>query len=256
MATPLVLVTGDHLQFNGRYWYCSTTQYPDAVLAGAGAMPLILPALGDRLDIDGILERVDGVLLTGALSNVHPSLYGAEPTVNHEPYDPARDATTLPLARRAIEMGVPLLGICRGFQELNVALGGTLHTEVQEIAGRMDHRAPVSTDQDVRYRITHPIHVVRDSCIGRILDSETVDVNSLHRQALATLSPRLAIEATAPDGTIEAVRVTDAAAFAVGVQWHPEYWVTSDGPSGRIFAAFGAAVRARAGRFEARLAAE
>ena len=219
--------------------------YIEGVLAGADALPVLLPALGSALDLEALLDRVDGVVATGSRSNVHPSLYGEEPTIDHEPYDTARDATTLPLIRAAIAKGVPLFAICRGYQELNVALGGSLATEIQRFDGRMDHRAPDTPVWDDRFAIRHPVHVVREGCIGRILDADTIEVNSLHRQAIARLADRLVIEATAPDGTIEAVRVRDAEAFAVGVQWHPEYWVRSDAPSARLFAAFGEAVRAR-----------
>lgn len=244
MSTPLVLIVSDYISLSGRPWYATPAQYPDAVLRGAGAIPVLLPAQGGELDLDAVLGRVDGVLLSGALSNVHPSLYGVEPSLAHEPYDMARDATTLPLIRRVLALGLPLLAICRGFQELNVALGGTLDTEIQGLEGRMDHRAPEAETSDERYRISHPVHLAENGCLGRILDAEDVRVNSLHRQGISLLSPRLAIEATAPDGTVEAVRVADAAGFAVGVQWHPEYWVASDHPSARLFAAFGEAVRA------------
>ena len=245
-STPLVLLPCDHKTIEGLVWHMTPAPYVEGVLAGAGAVPLLLPALGGAIDLDAVLDRVDGVLMTGSRSNVHPSLYGEEPSVDHEPYDTARDATALPLIRRALEKGVPLLAICRGYQELNVALGGSLHTEIQRFDGRMDHRAPDTPDWDARFAIRHPVHVVRDGCIGRILDTDEIEVNSLHRQGLARLADRLVIEATAPDGTIEAVRVADSAAFAVGVQWHPEYWVRSDHPSSRLFAAFGDAVRARA----------
>lgn len=243
---PLVLLSADLRVIDGLSWHMTPAPYIEAVLGGAGAMPVLLPALGGALDLDAILERMDGVLLTGSRSNVHPSLYGEEPTLEHEPYDTARDATTLPLVRRAIDLGVPLLAICRGYQELNVALGGSLHTEIQTFEGRMDHRAPDTSVWDDRFAIRHPVHVVREGCIGKILEADTIEVNSLHRQGLARLADRLVIEATAPDGTIEAVRVADSAAFAVGVQWHPEYWVRSDAPSGKLFAAFGEAVKARA----------
>ncbi|MCE1237415.1 MAG: gamma-glutamyl-gamma-aminobutyrate hydrolase family protein [Hyphomicrobiales bacterium] len=243
---PLVLLSADLRVIEGLTWHMTPAPYIEGVVAGAGAMPVLLPALGSALDLDAILERMDGVLLTGSKSNVHPSLYGEEATIDHEPFDTARDATTLPLVRRALALGVPLLAICRGYQELNVALGGSLHTEIQTFEGRMDHRAPDTPDWDDRFAIRHPVHVVREGCIGKILGTETIDVNSLHRQGLARLADRLVVEATAPDGTIEAVRVADAKAFAVGVQWHPEYWVRSDGPSAKIFAAFGEAVKARA----------
>ncbi|MEJ1160227.1 gamma-glutamyl-gamma-aminobutyrate hydrolase family protein [Prosthecomicrobium sp. N25] len=256
-ATPIVLVSADNRLFDNVSWHATPAQYVEAVLYGSGAMPLVLPALGGGLDLDAILDRVDGVLLTGSRSNVHPSLYGVEPAPQYEPYDPARDATTLPLIRLAIARAKPLLAICRGYQELNVALGGTLHTEIQDFEGRMDHRAPASDNNDVRYAIRHPIRVLPGTCIGRILGEGEVQVNSLHRQGIAELSPRLVVEAAAPDGTIEAVRVADAAGFAVGVQWHPEYWVRSDTASSRLFKAFGDAVRAEAAsRSPGRVAAE
>lgn len=243
---PLVLLSADHRVIDGLGWHMTPAPYIEGVLHGAGALPVLLPALGADLDFDAILARMDGVLLTGSRSNVHPSLYGEEPTPAYEPYDPARDATTLPLIRRALALGVPLLAICRGYQELNVALGGSLHTEIQTLDGRMDHRAPDTADWDARFAIRHPVHIVADGCIGKILAADSVEVNSLHRQGLARLADRLVIEATAPDGTIEAVRVVDAKAFAVGVQWHPEYWVRSDGPSAKLFEAFGDAMREHA----------
>ena len=243
---PLVLVSSDHRSIDGMTWHMTPSTYLEGVVYGAGAMPVILPSLAAALDLESILDRVDGVLLSGSKSNVHPSLYGEEPTTDHEPFDPARDATTLPLVRLAIEKAVPLFAICRGYQELNVALGGTLATEIQTFEGRMDHRAPEAPTSDQRYVIRHKVMVRRDGCIGRVIGADEIDVNSLHRQGVAVLADRLRIEATAPDGTIEAVSVKDAAAFAVGVQWHPEYWVRSDTPSARLFAAFGEAVRARA----------
>ena len=155
-----------------------------------------------------------------------------------------RDATTLPLIRRAIDRGVPLLAICRGIQELNVALGGTLFAEVQEIEGRLDHRAPVSDNQDERFAIRQSVSIKEGSCLAGIFGAGTVPVNSVHRQAVDRVGAKLVVEAVAEDGTVEAVSVKDAKAFAVGVQWHPEYWAKSDDASARIFRAFGDAVRA------------
>src|SRR5690606_25930334 len=157
------------------------------------------------------------------------------------------DSTTLPLIRRAIERGVPLLAICRGIQELNVALGGTLDTEIQEMDGRIDHRAPVSDDQDERFAIRQAVRVKPGSCLAGVFGAGEIKVNSVHRQAIGRLGGRLQVEAVAEDGTVEAVSVIDAPAFAVGVQWHPEYWAKSDDASSRIFRAFGDAARAHAG---------
>ncbi len=188
-----------------------------------------------------MLARVDGVLLTGSRSNVHPARYGEEPTERHEPYDLDRDATTLALIPLALKRGVPLFAICRGFQELNVALGGTLITEAQERPGSLDHRAPIGIPNDERFKLAHDVNFETDSKLAALLGARCVKVNSVHRQVIGKLSPRLTVEAKAPDGTIEAVRVKDASAFAFGVQWHPEYWAASDPASGALFRAFTAA---------------
>jgi len=209
-------------------------------------IPLLVPSFGDRLDLDAVLDRVDGVLLTGSKSNVDPALYGGDASEANGPYDTARDSTTLPMIRKAIARGIPLLAICRGIQELNVALGGTLATEIQERDGSMDHRAPVSDNQDERFAIRQVVTIAPDSCLAGIFGAGEIMVNSVHRQAVDRLGSRLQVEALAPDGTVEAVSVKDARGFAVGVQWHPEYWVKSDSESQTIFRAFGEAARAYA----------
>jgi len=244
-ASPLVAVAADVREFEGYRWHAASETYVKAVLTGAGGIPVIVPSLGDALDIEALLERVDGVLVTGSRSNVHPSLYGESADPRTEPYDAARDSTTLPLIRAAIRHGVPLLAICRGQQELNVALGGTLISEVQDLPGRYDHRAPVSEVQAERFAIRHPVRIMADGCFARIVERDEIEVNSLHRQAIGELAEGLVVEAVAADGTIEAVSVRDAPGFAVGVQWHPEYWVATDAPSARLFRAFGEAMRAR-----------
>ena len=247
MTAPVVLFTADSRDFDGYTWHCAPTTYLEAVLAVSGGMPLILSAFGARLDLDAVLDRVDGVVATGSRSNVHPSHYGVAATEAMGPYDEVRDATSLPLIRRTIERGIPLLCICRGLQELNVALGGTLASDVQDLPDRMDHRYPDVADMDGKFAIRHGVTIAAGGCLGRIVDGE-IRVNSLHRQAVARLSDRLAVEATAPDGTIEAVSVKGATGFTLGVQWHPEYWATTDGPSKAILQAFGAAVAAAAAR--------
>jgi putative glutamine amidotransferase len=243
---PIIAVTSDVKAFENYVWHAAPQQYLEAALLGSGVLPMVVPSFGDALDLDALLDQVHGVLVTGARSNVHPELYGAEPSAAHEPYDPARDSTTLPLIRAAIKKGVPLLAICRGIQELNVALGGTLATEIQDQAGRMDHRAPVSDIQAERFAIRHPVVVKEGSCLADVLGAGPVQVNSVHRQAIDRLGNGLQVEAIADDGTVEAVSVIGARAFAVGVQWHPEYWVKSDSPSRKIFEAFGDAARAHA----------
>lgn len=246
MQQPLVAVSTDTKQFENYVWHASPDQYLEAAISAAGVLPVLIPSFGDRLDLESLLASVDGVMLTGSKSNVDPQLYGGEGGERNGPYDPRRDATTLPLIRKAIEQGVPLLAICRGIQELNVALGGTLATEIQDLEGRLDHRAPESASQDERFAIRQSVSIKAGSCLADVFGPGEIMVNSVHRQAIDRLGPNLQVEAVASDGTVEAVSVRNARAFAVGVQWHPEYWANSDEASGRIFRAFGDAVRAHA----------
>jgi putative glutamine amidotransferase len=248
MSLPLVAVPTDIRQFDNYTWHATPHQYLEAAVAVGGVMPVLVPAMGDRLDLDGLLDRVDGVMITGSKSNVHPSLYGEEATEANGPYDPDRDATSLPLIRRAVERGIPLLAICRGIQEMNVALGGSLAAEIQDREGAMDHRAPEHDHADMRFGIRQPVTIAEGSCLAGIFGAGEIKINSLHRQAVDRLGARLQVEAVAPDGTVEAVSVKDAEAFAVGVQWHPEYWAASDETSAKLFRAFGDAVRAYAAR--------
>jgi len=257
MLQPLVAVSTDVRQFDNYTWHAAPQQYLEAAIAGAGVFPVLVPSFGDRLDLDQLLASVDGVMVTGSKSNVHPSLYGGDASEANGPYDPARDATTLPLIRKAIDYGVPLLAICRGIQELNVALGGSLAAEIQEREGSLDHRAPGSDNQDERFALRQAVSIKPDSCLAGVFGAGEIKVNSVHRQAVDRLGKRLQVEAVAEDGTVEAVSVRDSRAFAVGVQWHPEYWVTSDDASARIFRAFGEAARVHAAaRSGARTAAE
>lgn len=257
MTQPLIAVSTDVKQFENYTWHAAPQQYLEAVISGAGALPVLVPSFGERLDLDALLSAVDGVMLTGSKSNVHPALYGGDAGEENGPYDTARDSTTMPLIRKAIEHGVPLLAICRGIQELNVALGGTLATEIQERDGILDHRAPVSEDQDERFAIRQKVRIKPGTCLANVFGAGDIDVNSVHRQAVERLGSKLEVEAVAEDGTVEAVSVKGARAFAVGVQWHPEYWVKSDSVSQKVFKAFGDAVRQHAAsRLAARAAAE
>ncbi len=239
---PIILVSTEIRPADDYVWHAALDTYLKAVSL-VGGQPLLLPSLGDALDLPAILSRVDGVLLTGSRSNVHPERYGETPSEKYEPYDLDRDATTLKLIPLAIDMGVPLLAICRGFQELNVALGGTLVTEAQERPGSLDHRAPIHLPIDERFKLAHEVDFEADSRLAKLLGARCIKVNSVHRQVVDKLAPRLVVEARAPDGTIEAVRVADASAFAFGVQWHPEYWAATDPASGAIFRAFADAAR-------------
>lgn len=246
MPQPLVAVSADSKHFENHTWHAVPGQYLEAAVSVAGVFPVLVPAFGEKLDIGRLLSCVDGVMLTGSKSNVHPANYGGEATDKHGPFDEARDTTTLHLIRRAIEAGVPLLAICRGIQELNVALGGTLAADIHEIDGRLDHRGAESASHDERFALGQTVRIEPAGRLAGIFEAAEITVNSVHRQAIDRLAPGLAVEAVAPDGTVEAVSVKDAPAFALGVQWHPEYWAKTDGNSARIFRAFGDAVRAHA----------
>lgn len=242
---PLVAVVCDTRFFDRYEWHCAPETYLRALADIADVMPVLIPALAEKADVDAVLEKVDGVLLTGSKTNVHPERYGDQPTQAHEPFDPRRDETVMRTITGAISRGLPLFAICRGIQELNVALGGSLATEIQTQDGRMDHRAPDSDDADFRFKLAHSVDAVAGGPLATALGAEKVQVNSLHRQGINALAPGLSVEATAPDGTIEAVSVRDAPGFAMGVQWHPEYWAASDPASRQLFVQFGNAVRER-----------
>ncbi len=243
---PLVGVPADTYEKNGLLFHSVGDKYLRAVTEIARCHAVVLPASGDS-HLDALLDHLSGVVVTGATSNVHPPHYGAEPAREHEPYDHGRDATTLALIVKVLARGMPLLCICRGFQELNVALGGTLEGEIQRAPDRLDHRAPASDDLDVRYGPVHPIAITPGGQLEAILGRRRAMVNSVHRQGIARLADRLAVEARASDGVIEAVSVKDAAGFALGVQWHPEYKASANPCSVKLFEAFGKAARAYAG---------
>ena len=220
-------------------------KYIDAVAQGASAVPVLVPALGPEIDLPSLLDACDGLLLTGSASNVEPHHYGGPASKPGTLHDPNRDATTLPLIRQAIAAGLPVLAICRGFQEMNVAFGGSLHQRLHEIAGHFDHREDETTPLDVQYGPAHEVLLEPGGVLHQIAGRDHLLVNSLHWQGIATLGKGLAVEARAPDSVIEAFRVSDAPTFAVGVQWHPEWQFEQNSFSRALFAAFGAASRKR-----------
>lgn len=222
-------------------------KYIAAVSDAAGAVPLLVPALGDRIAVADIVEHLDGLLLTGSRSNVEPHHYDGEPSAPGTVHDPQRDAVALPLIRAAVAAELPVLAICRGIQELNVALGGSLHQRVHEVAGRRDHRAPEGNAEQRYAHTAHAVALVPGGMLERLAGAHELVVNSLHAQGIDRLAPALAVEATAPDGQIEAVRHKDAP-FVIGIQWHPEYRVMDNAFGRALFAAFGAACRATAQR--------
>jgi putative glutamine amidotransferase len=221
-------------------------KYIKAVAEAAGAIPLLVPVLGESLDLDELLGHVDGILFTGSPSNVEPHRYGGAPSEPGTLHDPERDGTTLPLIPMAIEAGVPVLGICRGFQEMNVAFGGTLWQKVHEREGFLDHREDKHQPLDVQYGPAHEVALEPDGLLRALAGAERATVNSLHSQGVHDLGRGLEVEARAPDGLIEAFRVRDARRFALAVQWHPEWQVMSQSFSRALFAAFGAASLERA----------
>jgi putative glutamine amidotransferase len=233
----------------GNHWFhCVGEKYLRAVLEAADALPVLVPALGDDLDVEWLLERCDGVLLTGSASNVEPHRYAGPPSAPGTWHDPHRDATTLPLIPAVVRHGVPLLAICRGFQEMNVAYGGTLHQKIHEVPGYRDHREDDTRPVEVQYGPAHDVELVPGGLLTRLAGRGTIQVNSLHSQGVDRLAPGLAVEGRSTDGVVEAFRVEQAPSFAVGVQWHPEWRAMDNDFSRALFAEFGAAARERAGR--------
>jgi putative glutamine amidotransferase len=243
LPPPLVLVSSCNRVLGGHPFHIAGRKYVDAVRL-AGALPLIAPPFAPA-ELDGLLSSVHGVLLTGSPSNVHPSHFGEAVHDETLPLDPERDAWTLPLVRRALALGLPLLAICRGTQETNVALGGSLHQAVQEVPGLADHRGAGGDDDapiEQVYGPAHPVDVVPGGVLDSITGLARFSVNSVHGQGVKTLAPGLRVEAVAPDGVIEAFSQPAAPGFNLCLQWHPE-WQAADNPvSMRILRAFGDAV--------------
>lgn len=243
---PLVGLPSDRKQIGHHPFQAVGEKYIRAVVDGAGCLPLLVPSLSPPLDLRELLSRLDGLLLTGAYSNIEPHHYGNEASFEGNQHDPARDANTLPLVPLAIEMRVPVLALCRGLQEVNVALGGSLHQKVHEVAGYNDHREDLTAALDEQYGPAHPVALAPGGLLAGIAGSHDVVVNSLHGQGIRTLGRGLRVEATAPDGLVEAVSLPEDQGFLLAVQWHPEWKVRENPFYLRTFQAFAAACRARA----------
>ena len=240
---PLIGVSACRKQIDPHPFNIVGEKYINGVVDGADAIPMMIPPLGDRLDIEELLGRVDGLLLTGSPSNIEPQHYGGNDSV--PPHDPYRDATTLKLLRRAVEHGIPLLAICRGCQEVNVAYGGTLYPQLDQVKGMIRHREDSTQPLDEQYAPTHKLKLTDTGLLASLAGTTEVSVNSLHTQGVAELGAGLVVEATAPDGLIEAFSVQNSAAFSLAVQWHPEWKVVENSFYLAIFRAFGAACRQR-----------
>jgi putative glutamine amidotransferase len=249
---PVVGVIGNAYRVENRF----TTQMVGernlrAVAEVVGGLPLMFAGSADITDIGALLDVVDGVVLTGARANVHPSRFNTEAHAKHEPYDIHRDEVALRLSEACVQRGVPLFGICRGLQEMNVAFGGSLHPEIRELPGRMNHRMPrlangeIHPDPKVVFADRHEVSLVPDGAFAKILKRETIRVNSLHGQGILEPGKRVVVEGVAEDGTIEAIRIADAPSFALGVQWHAEYDPQRNPVNRALFRAFGEALAAR-----------
>ena len=244
---PRVGLPTDHKQIGAHPFLAVGEKYVRAVVDGAGCLPLLVPTLDPVLPLRHVLEGLDGLLLTGAVSNIEPHHYSDESSYEGNLLDPRRDATNLPLIPLAIEMGVPVLAICRGFQEVNVAFGGTLYQKVHEQPGFMDHRENKDDPLDVQYGPAHDIALVPGGVLAGLAGDTRATVNSLHGQGVRRLGEGLVVEAQAPDGLVEAFR-HDGPAFMLAVQWHPEWKVRENAFYLATFRAFGDACRARAAR--------
>ncbi len=242
-SKPLIGVSACRKQIDPHPFNVVGEKYIDGVVDGADAMAMMIPPLGSRLDIEELLSRVDGLLLTGSSSNIEPQHYGGNNSV--PPHDPHRDATTLKLLRRAVERAIPLLAICRGCQEVNVAYGGTLHPQLDQVEGLIRHREDSTRPLDEQYAPTHKLELTDTGLLASLAGTTDVSVNSLHTQGVAKLGAGLVVEATAPDGLIEALSVQGSAAFSLAVQWHPEWKVAENPFYLAIFRAFGTACRQR-----------
>ncbi|MCB6182130.1 gamma-glutamyl-gamma-aminobutyrate hydrolase family protein [Leeia sp. TBRC 13508] len=242
---PIIGLCADRKMLGMHPFHAVGEKYINAVIHGAESFAVVLPSLGDAQSMEQTLDMVDGLLFTGSPSNVEPKHYAGAPSEPGTLHDPHRDATTLPMIKAAIERGIPVLGICRGFQEMNVVFGGTLFQKVHEVPGKMDHREKGDATLDEQYGPVHEVHIQSQGLLHKWFGQEKAMVNSIHQQGVDRLGEGLQIEATAPDGLIEAFSVRESKTFAFAVQWHPE-WKHAENPlSTAIFKAFGAACRQR-----------
>ncbi|MCP5088185.1 MAG: gamma-glutamyl-gamma-aminobutyrate hydrolase family protein [Rhodobacteraceae bacterium] len=244
MTRPIVGISGNSYLINDDYpVQASGTHNIEAVAQVSDATAVIIPSMPDINDIGHLIETFDGFIFTGARPNVHPEEYGHPESEAHGEFDRDRDRTMLPLIRACVEAGVPVLGICRGFQEFNVAFGGTLHPEIRDLPGRMNHRMPPDGSLEEKFAHRHEIHLAEGGVFAEIFGASTIVTNSLHGQGIEVPGERIIIEGHAPDGTPEAIRISDAAAFALAVQWHPEWNAATDPVSQPLYRAFGEALR-------------
>jgi len=245
-ARPLIGISADRRVVGYHHYHMVGEKYARALMDAAGAAPVVIPSLAEELQFEELIERLDGLLFTGSPSNVEPHHYQGTPSEPGTLHDPARDATTLPLIRKAVAAGVPVFGICRGFQGMYVAFGGTLHQKLHEVPGNLDHRDDESLPLEVQYGPAHDVTLEPGGLLRSLASADSIRVNSLHNQGINRLGSALDVEARAPDGVIEAFRVHGSQRFALAVQWHPEWQVMQNPFSRAVFAAFGDSCRERA----------
>ena len=245
MARPIIGVTANASLINDTYRVQATGERNvQAIVEASGGMPLVIPGDPDAVTTDELMGVLDGVLLTGGRPNVHPDYYGHDETEAHEPFDRGRDEVVLPLIRAAVGAGMPVFGVCRGIQEINVAFGGTLHPEIRDLPGRMNHRMPKDEkDIEIIFRKRHRVKLTKGGVFERMLGTDEIETNSLHGQGLIDLGRGVALEGLADDGTIEAISMPQAPGLVLGVQWHAEYEAKEDPVSAALFGAFGEAAR-------------
>jgi putative glutamine amidotransferase len=244
MSRPVVGIIGNQHMINDTYEvHAGGAMNSDAVAHVSDCLPLLIPSDPKLVSVEELLETCDGFLLTGGRPNVHPAEYGETPTPAHGDFDRGRDAITLPLVRKCVETGQPFFGICRGFQEVAVAMGSTLHPEIRDLPGRDNHRMPPDGTLEEKFALRHLVRLTEGGVFERVLGAREVMTNSLHGQGLAHAGERVVIEGWAPDGTPEAVYIKDAPGFTLSVQWHPEYNAANDPVSRPLFEAFGQACR-------------
>lgn len=243
---PLIGIPADRRLLGPQHYHLAGEKYLTAVLDAAGGIPVIVPAIGRELALDELLDSLDGLLFMGSPSNVEPHRYRGEPSPEGTLHDPHRDETTLPLIPKAVAAGVPVLGVCRGFQEMNVAFGGTLWQRLWEVPGHMEHRENPDQPLEQQYGLAHEVTLTDGGLLQQLAGgAQRLRVNSLHGQGVRELGRGLVVEARADDGVVEAFRVAEAQRFAVAVQWHPEWKVMDNDFSRALFAEFGAACRQR-----------
>ncbi len=243
MARPVIGIIGNFYLMNDEYpTHAGGRMNSEAVAEVCGAMPMIVPTDPDLVQVEDLMANCDGFLFTGGRPNVHPEEYGEDPTEAHGAFDRARDRVVLPLIRNCVATGLPFLGVCRGFQEVNVAMGGTLYPEIRDLPGRMNHRMPPDGTIEEKFALRHEVRFSEAGPFKALMGDTTVMTNTLHGQGIKEPGDRIVIDGWAPDGTPEAIYIKDAPGFSLSVQWHPEYCAAQDPVSRPLFSAFGQAV--------------